>query len=99
MSGYSPVSTQFTYAFAPLSLTVFNFAPAAPSLSVFPAASGQFAFELNGQSETPCVLQTCTNLVTWSSVSTNLLTSASMNFTNTVLPATVEENWRAVWQP
>ncbi|MGP8201036.1 MAG: alpha-L-arabinofuranosidase [Limisphaerales bacterium] len=99
VSSYSPVSTQFTYAFPPLSLTLFNFAPAAPSLKVLPAASGQFAFQLNGQSATPYVLQTSTNLVTWSSVSTNLPSSASIDFTNAIPPATVAQYWRAVWQP
>ena len=99
VSSYSPVSTQFTCAFPPLSLTLFNFAPAAPTLSVLPAASGQFAFQLHGQSQTPYVLQTSTNLAAWSSVSTNLLTGASMNFTNAIPAATVGQYWRAVWQP
>jgi hypothetical protein len=99
VSSYSPVSTQFTYAFPPLSLTVFSFAPAAPSLIVLPAASGQFAFQLNGLSQTPYVLQASTNLVTWTSVSTNLLTGVSMDFTNAILSGTDREFWRAVWQP
>jgi hypothetical protein len=99
VSSYSPVSTQFTYAFPPLSLTLFDFAPAAPSLSVLPAASGQFAFQLNGQSQTPYVLQTSSNLSTWNSVSTNLLTGTSMNFTNAVTPGSVGQYWRAVWEP
>ena len=73
MSNYPSASTLFTYSFPPLSLTVFNFAPAAPSLKALPSASGQFAFQLNGQSMTPYIIQTSTNLVTWTSVSTNLL--------------------------
>jgi hypothetical protein len=80
-------------------LTVFTFAPAAPSLNMLPAAAGQFAFQLNGQSGTPYILQTSTNLATWTSMSTNLLSSAYMNFTNAVPQGTAGEFWRAVWVP
>jgi alpha-L-arabinofuranosidase len=98
-SNYPTASTLFTTSFPALSLTVFTFAPAAPSLSVLPAIPGQFAFQLNGQSETPYVLQTSTNLVAWTSQSTNLLTGPSMDFTNTVPPGTGNKYWRAVWEP
>jgi hypothetical protein len=99
VSNYLSTGTLFTNSFAPLSLTVFTFAPSAPSLSVLPAASGQFAFQLDGQPGTPLVIQTSTNLVTWTSISTNLLTGASMNFTNTIPAGTGHEFWRAVWRP
>jgi alpha-L-arabinofuranosidase len=99
VSTYPSASTLFTNSFPPLSLTVFTFAPAAPSLTVLPSAFGQFAFQLEGQSATPYVLQTSSNLVTWTSTSTNLLTGASMNFTNTIPPGTGSQFWRAVWQP
>jgi hypothetical protein len=99
VSSYSPVSTQFTCAFPPLSLTLFNFAPAAPSLSLLPAGTGQFVFQLHGQSQTPYVIQNSPDLVHWSPVSTNRLAGTSMNFTNAIAPATSSEFWRAVWQP
>jgi hypothetical protein len=99
VSNYPSASTLFTNSFPPLSLTVFTFAPAAPSLSVLPAVSGQFAFQLDGQWGTPYIIQTSTNLLTWTSISTNLLTGASLNFTNTIPTGTGQEFWRAVWEP
>ncbi|HLX71666.1 MAG TPA: alpha-L-arabinofuranosidase [Verrucomicrobiae bacterium] len=99
VSNYSPVSTQFTYAFPALSLTVFNFAPAAPGLSVLPAASGQFAFQLNGQSGTPYIVQSSPDLVNWTAVSTNRLAGPTLNFTNAVSFADSARFWRAIWQP
>jgi len=99
VSRYSSASTLFTYSFAPLSLTVFNFAPAAPSLSVLPAPSGHFALKLNGQPMTPYIIQTSTNLITWTSISTNLLTGTTLNITNAIQLGTGDEYWRAVWEP
>ncbi len=99
VSNYPSAATLFTNSFPPLSLTVFTFAPSAPSLNVLPAASGQFAFQLDGQWGTPYIVQTSTNLITWTSLSTNLLAGASLNFTNTIPPGTGLKFWRAVWQP
>ena len=99
VSNYPSASTLFTNSFPPLSLTVFTFDPSAPTLSVLPAASGEFAFQLNGQSGTPYVLQTSTNLIAWTSQSTNALTGASMNFTNAIPPGNGQKFWRAVWEP
>jgi hypothetical protein len=99
VSNYPSASTLFTNSFAPLSLTVFTFAPSAPSLQVLPAASGQFAFQLSGQSGTPYIIETSTDLVTWTSISTNLLTGASLNITNTIPPGAGQQYWSAFWQP
>ena len=82
----------------PLSLTLFNF----PRRAIAESAAGCFrSIRLStewtiGHSY---VLQTSTNLVIWSSVSTNLPSSASIDFTNAIPPATVAQYWRAVWQP
>jgi hypothetical protein len=99
VSTLSPVSTVFTDSFAALSLTVLNFSPAAPSLSVIPSDPGQFVFELDGQFQTPYVLQTSPDLVSWTSVSTNLLTGNSMDVTNTIPAQSSAQYWRAVWVP
>jgi alpha-L-arabinofuranosidase len=99
VSNYASASTSFTYAFPALSLTVFNFAPASPLLSVSPAATGQFAFQLNGQSKTPYILQTSPDLVHWTPVSTNLLSSPTLSITNPVSSSPSAQFWRAVWQP
>jgi hypothetical protein len=99
VSTYSPASTLFTNSFAPLSLTLFTFDPAAPSLSPLAAVPGEFVFQLNGQSQTPYVIQISPDLINWTSVSTNLLTSTSMDITNAISPGTSAEFLRAVWQP
>ena len=99
VTNYSPVSNLFTYSFPALSLTVFNFSPAAPSLTARPAPSGHFAFQLNGQSATPYVLQSSPDLVHWTPVSTNRLVSSTLTVTNPVSPGTSAQFWRAVWVP
>jgi hypothetical protein len=99
VTNYSPVSSQFTYAFPALSLTLFSFAPAAPSLSLRPAAAGQFVFQLNGQSGTPYVLESSPDLVHWTPVSTNRLAGSTLSLTNTVSLANAVQFWRAVWLP
>ena len=65
------VTTNFLYTFAPYSLTVFSFAPVAPSLKALPSrpGSGQLVLQLGGQSGTPYLLQRSTNLSAWTPVS------------------------------
>jgi hypothetical protein len=95
------VSSNFNYTFAPYSLTVFSFAPTAPSLKALPSqpGSGRFVLQIGGQPGTPYVLQTSTNLSAWTSVSTNIATSSTLNVTNTLLAGAARQFWRAVWQP
>jgi len=100
-TSYSAATTNFDYTFAPYSLTVFVFAPVAPTLKV-PSSqpvSGKFVLQLIGQSGTPYVLQTSTNLNTWTPVSTNFLAASSVNITNTPIPGVHTQFWRAVWEP
>jgi hypothetical protein len=94
-------ATNFNYTFAPYSLTVFVFAPVAPSLKALPPqpGSGQFVLQLSGQSGTPYVLQTSTNLSAWTPVSTNLATTSSINITNMSASGASGQFWRAVWEP
>jgi hypothetical protein len=100
-TNFSAATTNFNYTFAPYSLTVFAFAPAAPSLSAVPMALGssQVVLQLSGQSGTPYVLQTSTNLAAWTSVSTNVPITSSLYITNTPIPGVNSQFWRAVWQP
>jgi hypothetical protein len=100
-SSFGVAAASFNYSFAPYSVTVFAFAPAAPSLAALPrqASSGSFVLQLAGQSGAPYVLQTSANLTAWTSVSTNLLAASPLNFTNTLPPGAGQKFWRAVWQP
>jgi hypothetical protein len=94
-------ATNFSYTFAPYSLTVFSFAPVAPSLKALssPAGSGQFVFQLAGQTGAPYVVQVSTNLSAWTPVSTNIPATSSLNITNTLTAGAAGQFWRAVWLP
>lgn len=94
---FTGAGPNFAYSFAPLSLTLFTLAPAAPKLAVLPAASGEFVFQLQGQAGVPYEIQTSANLSTWTAVATNTLTSATLEVTNSAsMPAAY---WRAIWKP
>lgn len=90
-------SSSFTYAFPKLSLTLFTFTPAAPRLAVLPAASGQFAFQLQGQSGVRYVIESSDDLTHWAAQTTNILTGGTLNVTNAATQS--RQYWRAVWQP
>jgi alpha-N-arabinofuranosidase len=94
-------ATNFNYTFAPYSLTLFVFAPVAPSLAVLPVqpGSGQFVLQLGGQPGTPYVLKTSTHLPNWTPVSTNILVTSSLNITNTLPTGAGGQFWKAVWEP
>ncbi len=96
-----PASTNFTYSFSPYSVTVFAFPPVGPVVSIPPqtSSSTQLILQLAGQSGTPYVLQTSSNLLTWSSVSTNLLTNNAIALTNTLATNKTAQYWRAAWLP
>ena len=98
----SGVSASFNYTFPPYSATVLVFAPTAPLLvpmAASPPASGQFIFQVNGQSGVPYVIQSCTNLVSpnWIAISTNTSAAGPFRLTNSVSSAA--RFYRAVWQP
>ncbi len=97
-TNFSGAGTNFNYTFPPYSATVLSLSPAPANLKALSLAASQFVFQLQGQANVPYIIQRSTNLVTWISVSTNTLQTATMNFTNS--PATFPaQYWRAVWQP
>jgi len=98
-NSFSGAGANFTYSFPPLSLTVLNLVPSAPQLTTFSAPAGQFAFQLQGQANVRYVLQSSTNLMSWSAISTNLLSSSTLNVTNAISPGAPQKFWRAVWLP
>jgi hypothetical protein len=96
---FSVAGTNFTCAFPPYSATVLSLAPAPAKLLVTSAITSQFVFQLQGQVGVPYVLQTSTNLLTWTAVSTNALPAGTMNFTNTWPPDLPARFWRVIWLP
>jgi hypothetical protein len=69
----------------------------APSLAIVPSPprSGSIVLQLSGISGQTYWIETSTNLVTWTNVSTNVLASSSANITNTATAS--HQFWRAVW--
>ena len=100
-NSFSGAGTVFTNTFPALSMTLFNLSPAAPSLSVLPLsqAGGAFVLELHGQPNVRYSVQSSTNLVAWTSISTNTLASSTLNLTNPAPGTGSLAFWRAVWQP
>jgi hypothetical protein len=100
-TSFSVTGTNFGYTFAPYSVTLFAFAPAAAELSAAPMAPGasQFILQLHAQPGAPYVLEVSTNLATWTPAATNTPTATRVSITNTVSPGTPRQYWRAVWEP
>ena len=57
--------------------------------------TGSFALQLSGLSGRSYWIETSTNLVNWTSVSTNTLTYSSLNITNSVNASSSRQFWRA----
>jgi hypothetical protein len=98
----TPAASSFTNSFPPYSMTLLTFAPGAPSLSapvsIQPDGS-EFAFQLEGNAGVPYVIQSSTDMMTWTSVSTNFASASLIWVTNSVPPGTPTQFWRSVWQP
>jgi hypothetical protein len=98
---FSVAGTNFSYAFPPYSATVLALSPAPASLLAIPIppAASQFVFQLQGQAGVPYVIQCSTNLLTWTSISTNTLAASTLNLTNSVDSSAPVQFWRAIWLP
>jgi hypothetical protein len=98
---FSGAGTNFDYTLAPYSATVLVLSPAPATLLAVPTdpAAGQFVFQLQGQTGVPYVIQNSTDLINWTSLSTNTPPTGTMYLTNTVNPSVPTQFWRAVWLP
>jgi alpha-N-arabinofuranosidase len=94
-------SLSFSHVFPPLSLTLFTFPPGPSRLSVLHAQPTQIQLQLQGQSGTPYLLQSTTNLSskTWTTVSTVTLAGTSTNITIPISAGAPNQFYRAVWVP
>jgi len=82
----------------PVSLTISSGIPNPPSLLHVSASGGQIVFQLSGDSGVPYVVQQSSNLLSWNSISTNLLPGGMLNITNPITTSSTVF-WRALWQP
>ena len=98
-NSFAGAGTNFTATFPPYSLTLFTFAPAAPALRTLAATAGAYIFQLQGQPGVPYVIQSSTDLASWSPVATNTLSGSTLNVTNSINPSLPVQFWRAVWLP
>jgi hypothetical protein len=95
------VSTTFNYSFPALSMTLITLSPSSPTLAVVPPAQagGQLVLRLQGQPGACYSLQATTDFTNWATISTNSLTSSSVNITNPMPAETATKFYRAAWQP
>jgi hypothetical protein len=98
-TNFPTAGTSFTYSFAPLSLTLFTFAPGPSALSVLGVQPAQVELLLQGQPGTPYVIQSSPDLTAWTPISTNTLVGSSLNVTIPVSTGSPQLFYRAVWQP
>ena len=90
---------KLTYAFPPLSLTLFTLAPAPATVAAPVLQDGQLQLLLQGQPGTPYIIQTSPDLANWTSLSTNLLAGNSVTITNPISAGAPRQFYRAIWQP
>ena len=96
---YPTAAVSFSYTFAPLSLTLFTFAPQPATVSVQGLQPGQVHLLLQGQPGAPYVIQSSINLWNWIPVATNLLASGSASVSLAVPSEAPALFFRALWQP
>jgi hypothetical protein len=83
----------------PVSLAISAGVPARPQLLAVSGSGGWFVLQIQGDAAVPYVLQSSSDLVSWTSVSTNTLPGGVLNITNAIPPGTPYQFWRALWQP
>jgi hypothetical protein len=96
---YTVAGPNFDYSFPPLSLTLFTLAPVPAFLTTPGLQGGQLQFNVQGQPGTPYIVQSSPDLVSWTSLSTNLLVGDTATVTVPVSPAAPRQFYRAIWQP
>jgi hypothetical protein len=96
---YPSAAANFSYNFAPLSLTLFTFAPGPATVAMQAVQTGQVQLLLQGQPGTPYVIQSSPDLLSWRSVATNTLSGSSASVPVPGTPGASAQFFRAVWQP
>jgi alpha-L-arabinofuranosidase len=101
----SSVSSNFSYSFPALSMTLFTFQPgaaappAAPEVSAPNVHSGQFQLLLQGSPNTTYVIQSSSNLTAWAPVWSNTLVGSSSNISIPIPAGSIQQYYRGVGPP
>jgi hypothetical protein len=97
---FDSADSTFAYDFPPLSLNLFRFVPATPTLDLvsFAPSSGDLILQIQGQPYARYVLQTSEDLRLWSNISTNPLAGSSLTLTNAISPGSTAQFYRLLWQ-
>lgn len=93
------VGQSFTNVLPPYSMTLFTFAPGPARLDPVHITTNEFVLQLHGQPDVPYVIETSFDLTNWVATSTNLLFESTLTITNSIVPGTPQQFWRAVWRP
>jgi len=99
---FAGVGSTFSNSFPPLSMTLFALVPAAPLLAVLspaPQPGGEIVLQLQGQPNARYILQSSSDLTSWTDFLTNTLSGTTLNITNSVPLDSAFQFYRAVWQP
>jgi hypothetical protein len=97
-NSYTIPGTSFSYNFPALSMTLFTFEPGQPSLTAKGESAGQAQLLLQGDPNTPYVIEGSSDLKHWTSISTNSLTGTSGTISVSATNS-VQEYYQAVWKP
>ena len=100
-NAFNGADTSFPFSFPALSLTLFTFAPAAPLLTVLGPPrqfGGDMVLQLQGQPNVRYILQSSTDLVSWTDFLTNTLSGTTLAITNPVSMDTAFQFYRAAWK-
>ena len=97
---FSSASTNFSYEFPPLTMTLFTLTPGPATLSALGVSNGNAQILLRGQAGAPYVIQGSADLITWSNVTTVWLTgTTSTNLSIAIAPTAPQQFYHAVWVP
>jgi alpha-L-arabinofuranosidase len=95
----SPPGTNLTYAFAPYSATVLSLNPPFLNLLLAVQTNSLAQLRILGQPGLRCVIQTSSNLVSWSSIVTNTLSGEVLDWQDPDSAGVKTRFYRARWLP
>jgi hypothetical protein len=93
----SGAGTNFSYAFPPYSATVLVLPQMPVTLLPISQDASRFVFQIQGQLGIYYVVESSTDLITWTPIVTNTLPAGMANITNSLAPSVPQQFWRVIW--